>query len=289
MMRSPTPRGRGAVGLLLAATLLLPVAAAAAPAAADPHGVELARLTSPELVQRIARGGNIVIVPIGGTEQSGAAIVLGKHNARVQALAVRIAEALGNALVAPVIAYVPEGSIDPPSGHLRYPGTISVSVAAFEGSLEGAAASLAHAGFRDIVLIGDHGGYQQSLVRVADRLNAAWKRKPPPGATGPRVHALTEYYDAASRGFAAALARQGYPKAEIGEHAGLADASLSLALDPQGVRTVRGADGRPQVAGTPDRDGIQGDPRRATDALGEAGVKLIVDASVQAIRERVRR
>ncbi|HZV92841.1 MAG TPA: creatininase family protein, partial [Caldimonas sp.] len=114
-------------------------------------------MTWTEVRDAIAAGRTTVIVPVGGTEQSGPHIALGKHNVRARLLAGRIARALGNALVAPVVAYVPEGSIDPPSGHMRFPGTISVSDAAFRGVLEGAARSLRRAGFRDIVLIGDHG------------------------------------------------------------------------------------------------------------------------------------
>ena len=78
-------------------------------------------------------------MPIGGTEQNGAHMVLGKHNVRAHVLADRIADALGNAIVAPTIAYVPEGSIHPPAAHMKYTGTISVPDAVFEGLLEAAA------------------------------------------------------------------------------------------------------------------------------------------------------
>ena len=61
----------------------------------------------------------------------------------------------------------PKGAIEPPAGHMRFPGTISVPDAAFEATLEYAARSFRRHGFRDIVLIGDHGGYQKSLERVA--------------------------------------------------------------------------------------------------------------------------
>ena len=73
--------------------------------------VSLEDLTWTELRDEIAAGKTTIIVPIGGTEQSGPAMALGKHNRRVKLLSERIAVALGNALVAPVIAYVPEGSI----------------------------------------------------------------------------------------------------------------------------------------------------------------------------------
>src|SRR6266436_9098101 len=106
------------VGLCLL-LLGLPVAHAA-------ETVFLEELTWTELRDQIRSGKTTIIVPIGGTEQNGPHMVLGKHNVRVKVLAEKIARALNNALVAPVIAYVPEGSVNPPSAHMRFPGTITV-------------------------------------------------------------------------------------------------------------------------------------------------------------------
>lgn len=230
--------------------------------------VWLEELTSVEVRERIANGATTVLVPVGGTEQNGAHLVLGKHNVRVRVLAGRIAEQLGHTLVAPVLAYVPEGDIDPPTQHMRQAGTVSVPVAAFESVLEGAARSLRQHGFRHVVLLGDHGGYQASLVRVAGKLNRAWG-----GGNG--VVALEEYYRAA-QAFDATLAARGYTQQEIGRHAGLADTSLAWAVDaslvrPQALQPVAGVDG---------------DPRRASAELGRPGVAHIVSASVAAIRAR---
>src|SRR4030095_7602220 len=83
-----------------------------------PPTVFLEDLTWTELKRDVASGKTTIIVPIGGTEQNGPHMALGKHNARVRALSERIARELGNALVAPVVAYVPEGSVDPPSCHM---------------------------------------------------------------------------------------------------------------------------------------------------------------------------
>src|SRR5262245_16381001 len=127
---------------------------------AAPQTVFLEDLTWTELRDEIGAGKTIILIPIGGTEQNGPAIALGKHNARAKLLAARIALALGNALVAPVMAYVPEGSISPPSGHMRFAGTITMPDAAFEQTVEYAARSFKAHGFRHIVLLGDHGGYQ---------------------------------------------------------------------------------------------------------------------------------
>ncbi len=123
----------GALLLLAAATGVLAVA---------PATVFIDELTWPELRDQVRAGSTTVIIPIGGTEQNGSHMVLGKHNARVKALAGKIAQALGNALVAPVLAYVPEGSIEPPTAHMRFPGTITVPEAAFEQVVASAAAQL---------------------------------------------------------------------------------------------------------------------------------------------------
>jgi len=69
-----------------------------------------------------------------------------------------------------VLAYVPEGGIDPPTAHMRFPGTLTVPPPVFEATLESIARSLRRAGFRDVVLIGDHGDYRMSMKHVADRL-----------------------------------------------------------------------------------------------------------------------
>jgi creatinine amidohydrolase/Fe(II)-dependent formamide hydrolase-like protein len=267
------------LALLLALAALAGGPARAAAAASSPDSVYLEDLTWTELRDRIRAGATTAIVPVGGTEQSGPHLALGKHNARVKVLAGRIAAELGNAVVAPVMAYVPEGAVEPPAGHMRFPGTLTVPEAAFETTLEYAARSLRHAGFRDIVLIGDHGGYQKSLVRVAARLDREW------AATPARVHAVEDYYRAADIDYAAALRRAGHADAEIGSHAGLADTALSLAVDPQGVRSARlHNDAAPGVA-----EGVHGDPRRATAALGQVGAELVVTRTVQAIRRDVAR
>ncbi|MBC7859839.1 MAG: creatininase family protein, partial [Burkholderiaceae bacterium] len=199
--------------------------AALAPARAAPAGttvaaVELEEMTSPELRERIAAGATTVLIPIGGTEQNGPYMTLGKHNVRARLLARQIAQRLGNAVVAPVVAYVPEGAIRPPAAHMRFAGTISIPDATFEALLEATARSLRQHGFRDIVLLGDHGGYQKSEERVAARLNREWRGE------GGRVLALLDYYRATQTVYLADLRGRGFGDAELGTHAGLADTAL---------------------------------------------------------------
>src|SRR5512139_1644658 len=94
--------------------------------AATPAAVMLEDLTWTELRDEIRSGKTVAIVPVGGTEQNGPHMALGKHNVRVKMLSERIARELGNAIVAPVVAYVPEGDVTPPTSHMRFTGTISV-------------------------------------------------------------------------------------------------------------------------------------------------------------------
>ncbi len=205
-------------------------------------------------------------------------MVLGKHNARVKFLAGKIATTLGNALVAPVIAYVPEGSVNPPAAHMRFPGTITVPDDVFEKTLESAARGFRLHGFKDVVFIGDHGSYQKSMAKAAASLNREWAKTPV------RAHAIEEYYTAAEKDFAQYLKGKGFTAEEIGTHAGLADTSLAMAVDPALVRAEQ-----LKTAPRGKADGVYGDPSRASAELGKAGLDLIVERSVESIRKATAR
>lgn len=256
--------------------LCLALALTAPGYAQPPETVSLEDLTWTELRAAVRAGKTTVLVPIGGTEQNGPYMALGKHNVRVKALTERIARDLGNAIVAPVLAYVPEGGVQPPTGHMRFPGTITVREETFRQTLDSAARSFRLHGFRDIAFLGDHGSTQAGERDVAARLNREWAASPV------RVHAVEEYYRAATTGFAALLKARGFRADEIGQHAGLADTSLTLALEPRLVRTARREEPAPGEG-----SGVEGDPRRASAELGRLGVDLIVSQSVTAIRKSI--
>jgi creatinine amidohydrolase len=258
---------------IVAAVLGVLVSAAGVGAQA-PDTVLLEELTWTEVRDAVRAGKTTIIIPAGGTEQNGPHMALGKHNTRVKILSQDIARQLGDALVAPVIAYVPEGGIAPPTAHMRYPGTITAPDDAFQKVLEFAARSFRQHGFRNIVLLGDHGSTQAGQKAVAARLNREW------AATGVRVHAIEEYYRAGEIDVPRLLKARGYTDAELGRHAGLTDTALMLATDPRMVRADRL---RPGGAG----DGVDGDPTRATAELGRPGVELIVTRTVDAVRKSI--
>jgi creatinine amidohydrolase len=244
-----------------------------------PPTVFLEELTWTEVRDLIRAGTTTIILPTGGTEQNGPHMALGKHNVRVRALSAAIARALGNALVAPVLAYVPEGGLAPPTGHMRYPGTITLSEGHFEGVLESAARSFALHGFRDIVFLGDSGENQAGQEAVARRLNRAWTGTPV------RVHAIDAYYRASTAGASALFRSRGYQDSELGTHAGALDTSLALAVDPGLVRQDRLHAPREPGAW----EGANGDPSRASAEIGRTAVDQIVTQTVDAIRRAVAR
>ncbi len=248
-----------------------------AAASAGAASLQLDELTWTEVQAGLRAGTTTVIIPIGGTEQNGPHMALGKHNFRAAALSARIAGTLRHALVAPVVAYVPEGRVSPPAGHMRFAGTISVPDDAFVAVVAGAARSLKQHGFLDIVLLGDSGNYQSLLRSVAQRLNREWAGSPS------RVHHIAAYYEAATDDFAQALRERGAGAQPGGTHAGLADTSLMMAIDARQVRTDRLQAGD---AASPAM-GVGGDPGRSSAALGQWGADLVTDKTVAAIRQAI--
>jgi creatinine amidohydrolase len=239
-----------------------------------PDTVFIEELTWTEVRDAIKAGKTTVILPTGGTEQNGPHMVLGKHNFIIRHTADRIARALGNTLVAPVVAYVPEGTIEPPSGHMRYPGAITLPNEHYMKLLEYAARSFKVNGFKDIVFIGDSGGNQKGLEEVARALNKEW------AGTGVRVHFVPEYYSGSGEAFRAWLESQGEKPDDIGTHAGITDTSQLLAVDPKQIRKDKLAD-----RGGFEGSGVSGNPTRASVAYGKKGLDIKVDMTIRRIRE----
>ncbi|MDF2775715.1 MAG: hypothetical protein K0S86_5216 [Geminicoccaceae bacterium] len=154
----------------------------------SPNTVWLEEMTWMDVRDAMKAGKTTIIVPTGGVEPNGPWLALGKHNYVLTANCEAIARQLGNALCAPIIKLVPEGRIDPPSGHMMSPGTLSVREETFRAVLADVVHSLEVHGFENIILIGDSGGNQRGQRAVADSLTALWKGKPV-------VAHVQEYYD----------------------------------------------------------------------------------------------
>jgi len=240
--------------------------------------VYLEDMTWMDVRDRLNQGTTTIIVPTGGTEQNGPGLAIGKHNFVVAYTAAEIARKLGNALVAPVLAYVPEGRISPPEGHMRFPGTISVAESTFAAVLEDTARSMKEHGFHLICFVGDHGGSQQPQERVADKLNEEWHGQ------GARVLSVSDYYG--ENGQEAWLKERGLDVKNPSAHGGFLDASELLAVRPGVVKKEQlGAFTEAHYPTT----GAAGDASKASADYGKKLLALKVNAAVDQIRKAEQR
>jgi creatinine amidohydrolase len=140
--------------------------------------VWMEEMTWMDVRDALKAGKTTVIISTGGIEPNGPWLALGKHNYVLRANCDAIVRKLGNALCAPIVPFVPEGSIEPKSGHMTTVGTISLSEATFQALLTDIVHSYRMHGFENIILIGDSGGNQEGMKAVADKLNARWSARP---------------------------------------------------------------------------------------------------------------
>src|SRR5262245_13431332 len=123
-----------------------------------------------EIRNALIAGKTTVIVPAGGLEASGPFLVLDKHQRMLRGQTELIARKLGNALIAPVIRYVPAD--DGNRGNCL--GDFNISLSAYKSTLADICTALKDQGFREIILIGDHQGAQRGLKEVAGELTEKW-------------------------------------------------------------------------------------------------------------------
>ncbi len=231
-------------------------------------------LTWMEVRDAIRAGKTTAIVATGGIEQNGPYLATGKHNYVLKGACEGIARQLGNALCAPIIKLVPEGTIDPPSGHMRYPGTISLREETFRAVLDDVASSLKAHGFEHIVFIGDSGGNQSGMEAVANTLNGRWGTN--------AAHYIPEFYRYADV--------FEYMKTELGiqepvndgTHDDFVITSIMLARDPTTVRWRQRVD-----SGLATINGLSIADREKTAEIGRKLLQYRVDTTVAAIRNAI--
>ncbi|HEY7493250.1 MAG TPA: creatininase family protein [Candidatus Tectomicrobia bacterium] len=242
--------------------------------------VFMEELTWMEVRDAIQAGKTTVIVGTGGLEQNGPYVAIGKHNYVLQATTEAIARKLGNALVAPIIKFVPEGTIDPPSGHMQYPGTISLRQETFKLLLLDVCSSLKQHGFKDIILLGDSGENQRGMREVAMSLNKKWHGTPTV------VHFIPEYYeqDRWSFDFLKTLGVHQVPDVRSAARAGMHDdyhyEAIIATVDPRAIRTEQRL-----AAGQYTINGVDMRPPSKTLANGRKLVEYRAQLTVQAIRK----
>ena len=241
-------------------------------AAKPPDTVFIEELTWAEVRDLTASGTTNVIVGTAGTEQKGPHMVDGEHKFVMEYAADKIARGMGRTLVAPIITYVPEGGWDPPSGHMRYPGTITLPEDRFVELLVLAGRSLKAGGFRNIYFLGESGGNRNGMREAATKLNDLWKG----AATAFWVDDYyTKSHDDQNKWITANMK---IPADQIGGHANLLDTSELLFVAPKHVRRDRLTGN--QYPG----NGVSGDPAKSTPELGKTFVQIKIDNALAQIK-----
>ena len=240
----------------------------------DAHdSVFLEELTWIEVRDALRAGKRTVIVATGGVEQNGPYLALGKHNYILQATTESIARKLGNALVAPIVPFVPEGDIDPPSGHMLYPGTISVREETFRALLTDIANSLRVHGFHHVIFLSDSGGNVTGMQAVAAKLGKEWSG----GETA--IHYIPEYYD--YEGVGEFLTSLGIQQVDEGYHDDVGISSQMIVVDPNTVRMKqRMAVGKMSI------NGVSLAPPKGLE-IGKKVIEYRTNVTVAAIRDAI--
>jgi creatinine amidohydrolase len=236
--------------------------------------VWLEELTWLEVRDAIRAGKTTIIVPTGGMEQNGPYLATGKHNYVNRAGCEAIARKLGNALCAPNVAFVPEGSFDPPSGALMYPGSIGVSDATFQALLSDIANSFRVTGFANVILLGDSGGNQRGMKEVASTLSTKWAG----GKT--RIHYIGDYYERFNEVADFAEKTFGWKQVPDGSHDDALITAIIMTVNPDYVRMKQRT-----AKGLTKTNAIELAPAAKAIEVGKAIVNRRADITVEAIKK----
>src|SRR5262250_3648271 len=240
------------------ASLILTAAPACAAPCAQTDLVEFEKMTWVEVKCEIAAGKTTALIYTGGVEERGPQNANGGHNLIAHATAEAIARKLGNAIFLPVLPYTPNDAES-------IPGTIGITNELLAAMLERIAEQAALNGFRNVILMGDHGGGQpQVYEQVAKKLDGNL-------SGGARVFYCDQVYRPANDAFDRYLTQHGYPP---GLHGYLFDTSEIMYLDKDKTWVRRDlvssavgdsvVDGKAQIGPQSPYNGIQGDARRST-------------------------
>jgi creatinine amidohydrolase/Fe(II)-dependent formamide hydrolase-like protein len=253
--------------------------------AAAQQQVDTELMTYPEIAAAMRAGKTTVLIYNGGTEQRGPHAVLGGHTLIARRASVEIARRLGNALVAPVLPFSIAG------GHLnpKWPGSVNLPGTLFAAVNEAVVDSMVVNGFKNIVLMGDHGGGQTELQDLARRLDEKY------GPRGTHVYFCGDVYAKTRDDVAAWVKEHSLPAAT---HGGIHDTSVLMYLGGDSYvrkdKLVAGdpvlSPGQKPVAAVPRVDnGVTGDPRPATPEFGKLFFDMQVANAVAQIRSLVSR
>lgn len=250
----------------------------------DGDHLRLEFMTSPEVARAIENGMRTIVIPCGAVEQHGPHLALSVDADHAEHLAVLVAKAIGDALVAPTIR------VGCSSHHLAFTGTISLQDSTFEMICRDYCTSLARHGFDRILIFSAHVGNFPPLADMLPRLRSAV-----PASC--RVSAFTDSRAWLER-WRDAVEEAGGEPIRVGGHADIAETSLMLDIHPTRVRTAKYEAGKLGLLSQSDlelmwRDGlaavspngILGDPNGSSAAIGRHCIERIAALLVAGFSE----
>jgi creatinine amidohydrolase len=251
--------------------------------------VEFENMSWVEVRDALAAGKTTALYYTGGTEQRGPQNSNGGHNFMARATVKAIALALGNAIAMPVLPYTPNNA------SATLPGTIGLTNEILGSILERLAEQALASGFKNVVLMGDHGGGQGGPGQANVYRDVATKLDAKYAPQGMRVIYADSVYAPAQDDFEKSLRDQGFPPSG---HAAIFDTSEMMYVcgkDCVHMDLLKDAVGDPvRVAGAP-RDtttprrnnGITGDARRSSAEIGKKLLDLRVRYAVRQINREL--
>jgi creatinine amidohydrolase len=242
--------------------------------AAQTRSMYIEDLTWPEIREAQAAGTTSAIIFAGGIEQGGPHMALIKHNVIARYLAGQIAQRLGNALAYPIVPFSMAGEPIQKSGHMRLPGTISLSSEVYVGLMRQVALSAISAGFKNVFIMGEHGQGQGELKLAAESLDAEWRNK------GAHVFFVPDVNGKANQEIDAYLTEH---KLRPGGHAAVGETSQMMFLD-EAHRWIRPDKLAVSKAGPTSETGVN-DPSGATPEIGRVFLDFKINDAVAQIRQ----
>jgi creatinine amidohydrolase/Fe(II)-dependent formamide hydrolase-like protein len=243
--------------------------------------IEIELMTHSEIYAAIHEQGKMTVLIInGGIEQRGPHAVLGGHSLTAKPQGIDIARKLGNALLAPIMPFSIAG------GHLnaKTPGSVNIPGPVFAAVNEAMVDSMVVNGFKNIVLMGEHGGGQKELAEVASKTNAKYSPQ------GVHVFFCGDFYAKSQNEMRQWVIANNLPP---GTHGAIPDTSLMMYLGGDAwVRKDKMVAGDPVLPPGTQRDpntprvnnGITGDPRPSTPEIGKRYFELRTKNAVAQIQ-----
>jgi creatinine amidohydrolase/Fe(II)-dependent formamide hydrolase-like protein len=275
--------------------------------------VDLEMLTHTELTQKMKDGWTSILLVTGGTEERGPHDVLGGHNILAKNHATMAAKKLGKTLVAPVLPVAVNATgLNQNREEADQPGAIQMPADVFKQVQLAEIDSLARSGFKDIFLMGDHGGGQQQMKEAADEMDKKWSAK------GVHVYYVSDFYSKTHDDVDMYLYEHKLP---IAGHGAMMETSEMLYLEPapgayvrpiyktvpfdptgqtpeqwKAARDARMRGETPQRGGGPGRgtdpnapprvnNGLTGDPHPSTKEIGKDLIDITVNNSVNQVKK----